>query len=76
MPNGDAYSEIADQQLDDIQAKDSALYDAVLTACELIFDQPRVAQANSAAITTRDGIRFVLPVAGQHPYKVFWLFGY
>jgi hypothetical protein len=46
--------------------------DAVLDACELIFRLPAQAQTRSTAITTAEGIRFRLPVAGHPPYKVFW----
>ena len=73
MSEDDAYSAIADQQLDDLEAgPDVDLYTAVLDACELIFRLPAQAQARSTAITTPDGIRLRLPVAGHHPYKVFW----
>jgi hypothetical protein len=68
-----AYSEVADQQLDAVQnGPDIDLYNAVLDACELIFRLPAQAQARSTAITTSEGIRFRLPVAGHPPYKVFW----
>jgi len=68
----DSYSEIADQQLDELEAGDPALYAAVLTVCESIFDHPERAQSLSGAITTEQGIRMVLPVPGFPPYKVFW----
>ena len=68
-----AYSQVADQQLDSLEAgPDADLYNAVLDACELIFRLPAQAQARSTAITTSEGIRFRLPVAGHPPYKVFW----
>jgi hypothetical protein len=67
------YSEIADAQLDDLeQGSDADLYNAVLDVIELIFRAPGQAQALSTAITTADGIRMRLPVAGHTPYKVFW----
>lgn len=73
MSDDDAYSQVADQQLDALEAgPDADLYDAVLDACELIFRLPNQAQARSTAITTADGIRLRLPVAGHPPYKVFW----
>lgn len=68
----DSYSEIADQQLDELQTLDLDLYDAVLTACESIFDHPERAQSASRAITTEQGIRMVLSVPEFPPYKVFW----
>ncbi len=68
----DAYSKIADQQLDEIEALDPDLYDAVLTVCESIFDHPERAQSGSRAITTEQGIRMVLSVPGFADYKVFW----
>jgi hypothetical protein len=67
------YSEIADDQLDALEAgADVDLYNAVLDACELIFRLPAQAQALSTAITTKQGIRLRLPVAGYPPYKIFW----
>jgi hypothetical protein len=69
----DAYSQVADQQLDALEAgSDADLYNAVLDACELIFRLPSHAQARSTAITTADGVRLRLPVAGHPPHKVFW----
>jgi hypothetical protein len=69
----DAYSQVADEQLDAMEAgPDADLYNAVLDACELIFRLPSQAQARSTAISTADGIRLRLPVAGHPPYKVFW----
>jgi hypothetical protein len=68
-----AYSEVADRQLDELeQGPDVDLYNAVLDACELIFRLPAQAQARSTAISTAQGIRLRLPVAGHPPYKVFW----
>ncbi len=67
------YSQVADEQLDKLESADDAeLYNAVLDAIELIFRAPGQAQALSTAITTRDGIRMRLPVAGHPPCKVFW----
>jgi hypothetical protein len=68
-----AYSQVADEQLDALEAgPDAALYNAVLDACELIFRFPGKAQALSTAITTRDGVRLRYPVLGHPPYKVLW----
>lgn len=73
MSSEGAYSDVADKQLDALEAgSDIDLYNAVLDACELIFRMPGEAQALSTAITTTDGVRFRLPVAGHPPYKVFW----
>jgi hypothetical protein len=67
------YSEVADEQLDALEhGTDVDLYNAVLDACDLIFRLPGQAQARSTAITTKEGIRLRLPVAGHPPYKVFW----
>jgi len=66
------YSEIADQQLDELQATDGALYNDVLTVCELIFTDPGRAQSMSAAVRTDHGIVSRLAVPGRYPYKVFW----
>ncbi|MCB9427718.1 MAG: hypothetical protein H6524_02800 [Actinobacteria bacterium] len=68
----DSYSEVANKQLDKLEAQDPHLYDAVMTVCESIFDHPERAQSLSGAITTEQGIRMVLPVPGFPPYKVFW----
>ena len=67
-----SYSEIADRQLDDLQASDPDLYNDILTICELVFDQPGRAQAMSTAVQTPDGIVLRLAVPGRSPYKVFW----
>ena len=72
MSSADAYSQVANKQLDSLEAgSDADLYNAVLDACELIFRLPAHAQARSTAITTAEGMRFRLPVAGHPPYKVF-----
>lgn len=68
----DAYSQVADHQLDELERRDPDLYDAVLTVCEHIFDHPQQAQSMSRAIRTEEGIRMVLSVPGFPPYKVFW----
>lgn len=73
MTDDDAYSSVADGQLDALESgPDADLYNAVLDACELVFNYPAKAQALSTAIVTRDGIRLRLAVAGHPPYKVFW----
>ena len=67
------YSQIADEQLDALATgPDVGLYNAVLDACDLILGYPEAAQARSTAVTTTDGVRLRLPVAGHPPYKVFW----
>lgn len=67
------YSRIADEQLDALETgPDIGLYNAALDACELILRYPDAAQARSTAVTTKEGIRLRLPVAGHPPYKVFW----
>ncbi|MBK5306861.1 MAG: hypothetical protein JJD92_09265 [Frankiaceae bacterium] len=73
MTNKDAYSEVADAQLDALEGGlDAALYNAILDACDLIFRLPAEAQARSTAVITKDGVLMRLPVAGHPPYKVFW----
>jgi hypothetical protein len=69
---GDSYSEVADEQLDELQASDADLYNDILTMCELIFTEPARAQSMSTAIHTSEGIVLRLPVAGRAPCKVFW----
>jgi len=65
------YSEVANEQLDEIEASDSELYDDLVTICEFILDQPARAQSLSSALTTKEGTCFRLSVPGRHPYKVF-----
>ena len=73
MNSTDAYSQVANKQLNSLEAgSDVDVYNAILDACELIFLLPAQAQAQSTAITTAEGIRLRLPVAGHPPYKVFW----
>lgn len=73
MTNDDSYSEIADAQLDELEAgTDPGLYNAVLDTCELIFHLPGDMQSRSTAITTEQGMRFRTAVPGHYPYKVFW----
>lgn len=68
-----SFSAIADQQLDRLQIDDPALYNDVLTVCELIFSDPTRAQSMSAAIRTDRGVVFRLAVPGRFPHKVFWV---
>lgn len=73
MSDVSGYSEIANDQLDEIEASgDPELYDAILVICEFVLDRPAEAQSRSSALTTREGICFRLPVPGHHPYKIFW----
>lgn len=73
MSTSGGYSQVADAQLDALEeGPDPGLYNAVLDACELAFRAPDLARQRSTAITTREGIRLRLPVAGHPPYKVFW----
>jgi hypothetical protein len=70
---GDDYSQIADSQLDAIEAGgDAKLYNAILDACQLVFSNPDLARQTSTAISTEQGVRMALAVRGHHPYKVFW----
>jgi hypothetical protein len=67
------YSEIADAQLDVLEAgSDVDLYNAAPDDYDLIFRLPGQAQALSTAITTTEGVRLRLPVAGYPRYKIFW----
>ncbi len=69
----DAYSKIADDQLDELEAgPDVDLYNAVLDAVALILEFPEQAQLRSTAIATVNGVMLRLPVSGHPPYKVFW----
>jgi hypothetical protein len=67
------YSEIANEQLDEIEASgDANLYNDICVLCEFILDHPATALSLSTGLTTKDGIFFRLAVPGRHPYKVFW----
>lgn len=67
------YSEVANAQLDEIEAGDDPdLYEAIVDVCEFVLAHPGQAQSRSSALTTAEGIRFRLAVPGHHPYKVFW----
>jgi hypothetical protein len=68
----DAYSKVADEQLEELYSTDPDTFNDVLTLCELIFTDPGRAQSLSSAIQTREGIAFRLPVPGHAPLKVFW----
>ena len=70
-----SYSEVANEQLDQIEASDASLYNDIVTICEFILDNPAEAQSRSSALTTDEGICFRLSVPGHHPYKVFWTSG-
>lgn len=73
MSPDDAYSRVADAQLDALETGSNLdLFNAVLDACDLIFRFTGRAQSLSTAIVTVDGMRLRLPVAGHPPYKVFW----
>lgn len=75
MSDGDVsgeYSQVADEQLNELEANDPALYNDVLTVCAAIFADASRAQSMSAAIQTAEGIVFRLAVPSRHPYKVFW----
>lgn len=72
-PSVGDYSEIAEQQLDEIEAgPDPALYNAVLDTCEEVLDHPGRAQARSSVVATKEGMRLRVPVTGFYPMCVFW----
>ena len=68
----EAYSAVADEQLDALERSDPAAYHDVLTLCGLIFDHPGRARSMSSAITTDLGVVLRLAVPGRPPLKVFW----
>lgn len=72
IPTEGEYSEVADQQLTELEANDPALYNDVLTVCEAIFADASRAHSMSAAIRANEVIDFRLAVPGRHPYTVFW----
>lgn len=68
----DAYSELANVQLDELERRAPGLYEAVMDTCEFIFDHPEMAQSRSRAVTTAEGMRMVLAVDDHPSYQVFW----
>jgi hypothetical protein len=68
----EAYSEVADQQLDALGRDDPEAYRDVVLLCGLVFDRPGQARAMSSAITTSRGVVLRLAVLGRHPLKIFW----
>lgn len=66
------YTEVADEQLNELEATDASLYNAVLAACELIGRNPSLAQSMSAVVRTDNGMVLRFPVPDRYPYKVFW----
>lgn len=73
MPDEPAdYSEVADQQLDALEASDPDLSNDMLTICELVFRSPGRAQAMSSAIHTPGGVVLRIAVPGRFPSRVFW----
>jgi hypothetical protein len=74
LPRDPGYSDIANDQLDEILGLgDHDLYNALIDACDLVFGNPGIARAYSSAVMDEDGdIVFRYPVPGRFPYKVFW----
>ena len=73
MSNSVGYSEVANDQLDEIESGNNPdLYNALLDVCEFVLTNPGQAQSRSSALTTTEGIRFRLAVPRHHPYKIFW----
>lgn len=71
-PDGDGFSEVADEQFDRLEeAGPDAVHDVLLLSV-LIFDHPERAQAISSTITTTRGTVMRLSVPGRSPLKVFW----
>jgi len=69
----DEYSEVADQQLDNLERdSDVRLYNAVIIVCGEILDNPSDVRKFSSVITTTEGLRHSTPIPGEYPYKVFW----
>jgi len=68
----EAYSAVAEEQLDTLERSDPDAYRDVMLLCGLVFDHTERAHAMSSAITTRPGIVMRLAVPGRSPLKVFW----
>ena len=68
----EAYSAVADEQLDALERSDPDAYRDVLTICGLIFDHPGRARSMSSAIRTDLGIVLRLAVPARPPLKVIW----
>ena len=71
MSEDSGCSEVAIEQLNQIEASNAGLYNDVVTICEFILDNPAGAQSRSSALTTVEGICFRLSVPGHHPFNVF-----
>jgi hypothetical protein len=67
----EAYSAVADEQRDEIEARDLDLCRDILTICRIIFTSPGQARSLSTALTIKEGIVSRLAVPGHAPYKVF-----
>lgn len=65
------YSEIANQQLDELEANDPDRYNDILTMCEFVFSDLVGAQSTSSAVQTSRGIVLRLPVPGRRA-SAFW----
>lgn len=73
MSETSGYSEVANNQLDEIEnGDDPDLYQALLDVCEFVLAHLGSAQSRSSALVTPEVIRFRLAVPGHHRYKVFW----
>jgi hypothetical protein len=68
----EAYSAVAEEQLDALERADPDASRDVILLCGLVFDHPERAHAMSSAITTDGGIVLRLAVPGRSPLKLFW----
>ncbi len=72
---GDPYSALANRQLDEIEATDPDLYDALIQACEFVLDHPLRATAASQSVAVTKPKETILrrfAVVGRSPWKIFW----
>lgn len=68
----EAYSQVAWDQLDLIEATDSAQYEDVMDLVEAIIESPGACRSTADALTTQHGVRFKNFVPGRYPLAVFW----
>lgn len=71
-PAKDAYSQVAEDQLDTSKEVDLDLYRDLVEVCEAILDEPKAYRASAPAVAAQSGILLRTPVPRRAPYKVFW----
>ncbi len=68
----EAYSQVAWDQLDDLEAANPDTYADTLDLITSILDDPGQARATADVLTTPAGARFKNLVPDRYPLAVFW----